>query len=444
MIRDSIKAAGRYGAQSKTTLFSVVGVFLGITMFLLPPGLLGTNQGIGVTLLSIILLAILLPSLVASWLPQDTKAVVITILLSLWILFQMSFYGNVSIEEFKLAGGAITGILIGLFGAKAVSAVGSSEQVFKILIWGCALLSASAIISFLVGSVAGWDAIHVANFSLKSSGNGKDFGFDDWSLYYPVTVTEGSTQFGNQEIPRACGLFREPGIFQMFLVTSFFSIDFIRVKWPQLIKALLFGGILLTFSTIGVPVFFALLIYRSVMQRRATRKIIALALSTSLSVIIFLSVGDSLGISRKLDPVHGTDNRSAGIIDSMTAVADHPIMGYGITNRINVIVRKEEAIEGVCLFASIHRFGLVGLLLYLAILSIALRRYSWASLPVIAPVVATICVAQPIYFSASVFFLLFSPLHTLGGLPIYGSRRFIAKRPLVIADAAHLRLRSSR
>jgi len=81
----------------------------------------------------------------------------------------------------------------------------------------------------------------------------------------------------------------------------------------------------------------------------------------------------------------------------------NPLLGTGFF----VDQPGDLGLEGVSVIASMHMFGLVGLVLYAGVVAAALQRnYRPSTAAVLLPLFGTMLFAQPLHFDAITFFML--------------------------------------
>jgi len=230
--------------------------------------------------------------------------------------------------------------------------------------------------------------------------------------YFPLTFTYHFVYVAGHLIERGVGIFREPGLYQLFINISYFALDFIRIKHKRYLRGLLISSLLMTFSTAGYAIFLGCLAYKTILiqrRKRLWRLVLLLGLAGLLLILVnypFFGLADKM--SRNA-------TRMVGIADSWALFVQRPLWGYGVTSQD---LSASGGRLGGSLMNSLHTLGLVGLLLYLGLMTYALRKnYTLQTIVLFLPVLATMLISQPMYekaFTLLVFFLFTRNLRPLG------------------------------
>jgi hypothetical protein len=199
------------------------------------------------------------------------------------------------------------------------------------------------------------------------------------------------------------GIFREPGIFQAYLITAMVLLRTVKVKFRNALAALIVVTFILTFSSIGYPLAIVTAIYIVLAARgRYWLKLVVIVLALVGSVALWSF--QPLDYEKKIVEIQGTqDSRVTATTDSFAHFVEHPIIGSGL------FVDQPGALglEGVSLISSVHMFGVVGIALYLLTVVLAIRRnYQLKDLGVLIPLLGTSLLSQPLYFDAITLFFL--------------------------------------
>lgn len=224
------------------------------------------------------------------------------------------------------------------------------------------------------------------------------------TIYFPFSpaLGFGNSNFFGLSIARAIGHFREPGIFQILVIASFFGLDFIELNRKKIWKALLLFTLVLTFSTAGIGSFVAAFLYYYVVARReggvsSRYKSVWLLLSRTFYLVITFGIGywfvfteQKFGLMRKLHFASGSVRVEAAS-DALTQFSEHPLFGVGYLN---------PSVSGLTFSSMFAQIGLVGaILIVLMILAPnwELIKNRHPVLVLLIPVVLTMLMAQPLF-----------------------------------------------
>lgn len=219
--------------------------------------------------------------------------------------------------------------------------------------------------------------------------------------YFPFTVLYtffGTGQGEQLLLPRLLGLFRESGILQMFIICVLFNLKAINLdRWW--VKTLLFLGIIASFSTAGVAIFFGTLLLKFVLDKKFVTALIIL-------VITYLAVMYTpyIGIEAKSD-THGASlsDRSFAIERTIAQLEEAPF-GTGLYNST---VKN----SGINLLAVSATIGIQGFLLVIITYFVPMiytdnrKQYILAT----APIILTSLTSQPILDAPLVYIMFMAP-----------------------------------
>lgn len=221
--------------------------------------------------------------------------------------------------------------------------------------------------------------------------------------YFPFTTTAGLQKFGGMLFPRATGIYREPGIYQAFLLMTYVSIDYLDFRRKWIIQLLILFALLTVFSTAGYVFFLACLFYKQLLKIKAKRTFL-LALLTIATVLIggfLLWDAGVMGLRYKLY-VQGM--RLAQTQAVFEALRENPLWGLGIGNTEG----------GVNFLAFLSSIGLVGGGLYvLMILYSIFTQCTPRTLEIYLPLLLTTLFSQPLYQKGIMVFMLFLSVRSL-------------------------------
>ena len=274
--------------------------------------------------------------------------------------------------------------------------IGLKAVIYPVLFFSVSYAT-TAIILLAVGG--GLDRLTLTSFELIQGQSKYDI-----SIYFPFSpaLGFGNSNFFGLQIARAIGHFREPGIFQILVIASFFGLDYLDVKRKRLWKILLLFTLVLTFSTAGIGSFVAAYFYYHVLSsKEKTRKDIWGQIRRFLSRFFYLVLAvaagwwfvfteQKFGLMRKLHFASG-NVRVEAASDALTHFYEHPIFGVGYLN---------PEISGLTFSSLFAQVGLVGVMLILLMIvapNWRLIRYRHPILVLLIPVILTMLLAQPLF-----------------------------------------------
>jgi hypothetical protein len=289
---------------------------------------------------------------------------------------------------------------VGAFAGEAVSRAGKQELALKVFIYFIGILSLSACITQTLALVVPSLSLTITSLTLgRTNSAGNDF----WIVEFPLTITGATVWLGGFMISRADGIFREPGIFQAYLITALVLLRRIRVRFRYVLAATCCGALILTFSSIGYPLAIATAVY-IVLAKRGRYRIKLAVIVLSIVGALALWSFKPLDYEKKIIEIQDTEgSRVTATINSFMFFPEHPIIGSGLF----VDQPGNLGLEGVSLLSSVNMFGLVGIALYVLTVVLAIwRNYKLRDLDILIPLLGTALLAQPLYFDSILFFLL--------------------------------------
>ena len=290
------------------------------------------------------------------------------------------------------------------------------ELVLKTIVVVVALLSFSQFVSYGL-KFLGFEVLIAELYPVE------EYASLPLKWYFPLTFTYHSVPIAGHQIERSVGIFREPGLYQLFINISYFALDFIRIKRKRYLRGLFILSLLMTFSTAGYAIFLVCLAYRTalVQRRKRFRRFVLL-----LAIVGFLWIFFNIPFFGLSDKMARNPTRMMGIVDSWALFVQQPLWGCGIT--VQHLSVFESGMGGVNLMTSFYKLGLVGFLLYLGLMTYALRKhYTAKTLVLWLPVFATMLVAQPMYEKAFTMLMLFLPTRNLAS-GLEGRKTFIKRK----------------
>lgn len=297
-----------------------------------------------------------------------------------------------------------------------------TELVLKTIVIVMVILSCSQFVSYSL-EFLGFDPLIVA---LPTT---EEYGFRLLKWKFPFTLTFHMISIQGFHIDRSTGIFREPGLYQLFINTSYFALDFIRIKHKKALRFLLLFSLLMTFSTAGYIIFTGCMVYKIIVAQRG--KIIQ-RFFLLLIIIAFGWVSVTYPYFGLSDKISRNSTRMEGYKDSWELLMNKPLIGYGMASRISSSYGGR---LGGTLPNSLHRLGFVGLFLYLSILFYAVwKHYSMKTLVLFLPFFATFMFAQPMMLKAFTFLMLFLPTRHLSDRYIIARQRSPIKFPELVSS----------
>jgi hypothetical protein len=201
--------------------------------------------------------------------------------------------------------------------------------------------------------------------------------------------------------PRSFGPFREPGIFQIFIISSYFLLDLIDVRFQWFYKIILFFTLVTTFSTAGFVIFILCYLYKLiVLDKTKIPKAIYVPIILLILYPLFqvvLSSDYSFALNNKLD-----GKRWIAVLFSIEALKSNPLFGIGMFSN----AATYETI-GIHLLGLLGQIGLIGFSLFLFPFVYAFKK-GWKSYSafILIPLLLTYLFSQPLHDKSVMFFLL--------------------------------------
>jgi hypothetical protein len=226
-------------------------------------------------------------------------------------------------------------------------------------------------------------------------------------LPFSPMVGLGNYQLLGLDFGRAIGYMREPGIFQVVVIMSYFGLDFLELKYTKTYKALLVLCLFFTFSTAGLGAFIASYFYyhfvsknggRGKSLKRALAKIFSLLAVIPLAYW-FVFTDLKFGLMAKLTYSSG-QVRVGQYEAGYNHIMESPLVGVGFSSGV---------IEGGNLISIAAEVGLIGLILILLVLvapNVKLFKNRHPVLVLLVPAILTSLLAQPLFDKALLYLAL--------------------------------------
>lgn len=234
-----------------------------------------------------------------------------------------------------------------------------------------------------------------------------------WSIRwcFPLTLTAGFESILGMIFPRATGIFREPGLYQMLVNSVFFALDYLDIRHKNFIRLLLAFSLLTTLSTAGYFIFLVCLLYTQTFKIKKKRQfliaVVTILVGVGISILIWEA--DVVGLKYKL---FGESARLENMRETYELLQQRPILGFG----------RAEGRRGINFLAVLQKIGLLGGGLYFIIVATSFRwNYSARTLVILMPLLLTLLFAQPIYEKGFVIFLLLLSTRALQSTPVLHS-----------------------
>lgn len=269
----------------------------------------------------------------------------------------------------------------------------------------------SAVLTILLGS---YEPLVLSQFVLDMG----DSTYETiWAFPYSLYIG-GWKNIASITFHRATGFVREPGIYQVLLIVTYFGVDLLRFKNRRVLKGALLANIFLTFSTAGWGAFAASWLYYNVFASKKSEEVFATkeeensyvrnqgtiwqrlgALVLSIPLFYFVVFADTLtSVSGKLAGSSG-QSRVVKALIALREFASSPVWGVGF--------RSPEV-------TSIHFIGVLAELGIVGVIIIALLTFgpAWGVIkkfhPVLVflvPLILTTLFSQPL-FGKTLYFLI--------------------------------------
>lgn len=305
---------------------------------------------------------------------------------------------------------SIITLCIGALYGASMSSVQELRLFARTHVWLMAILSVSACITVIVTPLIGLERLELIHFSLlnHSVSATKFVHGATVVLYAPMTLTTGVSRVAGLEFPRSIGLFREPGLFGFALLMGYVLIAYtgFTPRAQYVLRAILLGGLVTTFSTAAMLTFVGLEAYRS-LARKTTVGRVTRAILGCLAVGVFAWAMVRADVDRKVIGYYDTeDSRFSSIRDSAVLLTERPWLGFGATS-----LALERLNEGINFLSALHFLGGIGIMIYVSVVIAAWRaNHGWRHASIMVVTVATLALSQPIYYMAITFLIFNLPM----------------------------------
>lgn len=217
-------------------------------------------------------------------------------------------------------------------------------------------------------------------------------------VYFPFTQLYGFMTVGDIRLPRVLGFFRESGIFQAFLIWAYFNLKQYGLNNKKN-KALLLIGIVGTFSTAGIAVFFAVYAFKLFLTRKKFLSIFLVIIS-----VFGLIYAPFIGLeSKSVTHESSITDRSFAMKDGVNRMMENPI-GTGLYNA-EWYDSRTSSINLIAMSKNLGVFGLTFVLLTY-FLPAAFYEYRRSYLIGVMPFFLTLLLSQPILDAPIVYLIM--------------------------------------
>ena len=278
------------------------------------------------------------------------------------------------------------------------------KSLINIHVW----LSLSQIVTFLIFIFSGFklsdSLVFLDLHEIVKYYNGEH------ELVFPYTITWSSIVFMGIEFYRTCGIYREPGMAQIFYLTAFYLTFFYSGQRIGIKRGIILIGSILLFSGSGfINILLGYLVYLITNRNNTTgisvnRLVKGLVIVFTGVVFLFFTY-DVLMV--KISRESGVE-RLANIEKSILKLADNPFFGEGTYNSFKTdVAGKVVSEQFFSFFGVVNQIGLIGIFLYMSSWFIGIRYFAnvktWC---LYVPCFVTLISSQPSYNDMFTFFMI--------------------------------------
>lgn len=290
------------------------------------------------------------------------------------------------------------------------------QKVLKVFINFHYFLSISAIITFVIFIIVGLSINRLPVLAdLSGIIDYKAYGenvLNQHILIFPYTIAWSTGGFLGIDVPRFVGIYREPGMSQIFFITAFTLTFFVPITSHFRKRVIILMGIILLFSAAGmlnlVLVVFFVIIFNASFKRYLIRilrnPIFVIAVIIGL---VMLSKQAITMVKEKIIDVSGT-TRIESFNNGVKRLMKNPFFGEGYYNSFKkdgsgtVVSENFIGILGVS-----YQIGFVGMFFYFLCWLNAFRHNTRrVALCIYIPCLMTLLFSQPSYNDVFTWFLL--------------------------------------
>lgn len=242
-------------------------------------------------------------------------------------------------------------------------------------------------------------------------------------IFFPFTVAWSSAGFMGIEVPRFVGIYREPGMAQIFFNTAFILSFFIDFKRIRMVRLVLLIGSILTFSAAGfinLLLFALIYILYSSKSKKQVYRLIKNPMVVVVAMLFFLVLANQSieMLNERFNQISG-QGRLTSFADGFKRLGENLFFGEGYYNSF----KKDE--NGVVVSSSFigilgvsYQLGLVGVFVYLIPWLFRLLKAYRLLVCIYVPCLVTLFFSQPSYNDIFTFFLLLVNTNQLSKAPM--------------------------
>ena len=277
----------------------------------------------------------------------------------------------------------------------------------KLLVGICVFFGVSYLITYALYVLSG----NSYNSFIINLATHTDYVYELEILFPFSPVYNGTANVAGLKLPRAIGMMREPGLYQMVIIISYWLQDFYKFKYNLFIKFILIFSLIVTFSTAGYALLLGTIIWK--MFKNLDQNRIGYLLG-GIPIVIALIYGlifseSQFGIMEKFDSQSGA-SRLGATITSLELIKENPLFGIGFhvePNNIEI---------GINFLGTIAQLGIIGSFIFLIP-----SFYTWIKIKdgpvqvvnIFFVLILTMLFAQPIY-DKPITYLVLSILLVIG------------------------------
>lgn len=270
----------------------------------------------------------------------------------------------------------------------------------KILIYIVCVFGVSYLITF--GLILFFNiSIELGSVSLPMTGD-YIYVFD---VLFPLSpVYNGMANIAGILMPRAIGFVREPGIYQMIIIISYWLQDYYRFNNDVIIKLILLSSLLFTFSTAGYIILLITFTIKYIVNfKKINYKYILLVtpvIFAAIYIVVFTS--NQFSLINKFSNESGL-SRLESVLTSIDIIRQHTLFGIGFH------VTPSNLPIGINYIGTIAQLGIVGSILFLLPFYYVFKCIKMKDIylfNILITLFLTMVLAQPIYDKAIVYLIL--------------------------------------
>ncbi|CAN5194623.1 hypothetical protein BH23BAC3_BH23BAC3_14230 [soil metagenome] len=331
------------------------------------------------------------------------KYIAAAVMMAMYVFFQILFVG------FSSFSGAIATLAYIFIGVLIILIIDrdKARNFSKVLIGICVLFGISYLITYINFLVFGNSyTVYIINLPTHT-----DYVYELEILFPFSPVYNGTANIAGLKMPRAIGMMREPGLYQMVLIIAYWLQDLYKFRYNIFIKFILIFSLIITFSTAGYALLLGTIMwkmFKNLGQNRLKYLIGGIPVVLILFYVLIFSESQ-FGIIEKFDSQSGASRLGATIV-SLELIKENPLFGIGFhLNPNNVEI-------GINYLGTIAQLGIIGSLIFLMPIF-----YTWLKIKdgpiqvvnIFIVLVLTMLLAQPIY-DKPLTFLFLSMLLVIG------------------------------